>query len=134
MSFWGATVITRFARAFPYIGDRLVAWIWGGYSVCDATLKRFFIFHFFAPFILSALVVVHVVFLHETGSNNPLGIHTHADKIPFHRYFIIKDAYKGGVIIIFLCLFRVLAPDLFMDPENYSPANIINTPLHIQPE
>nr|AGP75646.1 cytochrome b [Ochotona macrotis]WMX21349.1 cytochrome b [Ochotona macrotis] len=134
MSFWGATVITNLLSAIPYIGTDLVQWIWGGFSVDKATLTRFFAFHFILPFIITALVMVHLLFLHETGSNNPTGIISDADKIPFHPYYTIKDAL-GFLLMISLLLTLVLfSPDLLGDPDNYTPANPLNTPPHIKPE
>nr|QIJ99247.1 cytochrome b [Ochotona macrotis] len=134
MSFWGATVITNLLSAIPYIGTDLVQWIWGGFSVDKATLTRFFAFHFILPFIIAALVMVHLLFLHETGSNNPTGIISDADKIPFHPYYTIKDAL-GFLLMISLLLTLVLfSPDLLGDPDNYTPANPLNTPPHIKPE
>nr|AIO10809.1 cytochrome b [Ochotona rufescens] len=134
MSFWGATVITNLLSAIPYIGTDLVQWIWGGFSVDKATLTRFFAFHFIFPFIVAALVMVHLLFLHETGSNNPTGIISDADKIPFHPYYTIKDAL-GFLLLISLLLTLVLfSPDLLGDPDNYTPANPLSTPPHIKPE
>nr|ADB28903.1 cytochrome b [Eliomys quercinus] len=134
MSFWGATVITNLLSAIPYIGTTLVEWIWGGFSVDKATLTRFFAFHFILPFIITALVVVHLLFLHETGSNNPSGINSDSDKIPFHPYFTIKDIL-GFLLLISLMMSLVLfSPDLLGDPDNYTPANPLNTPPHIKPE
>nr|ADK94855.1 cytochrome b [Microtus agrestis]ADK94859.1 cytochrome b [Microtus agrestis] len=134
MSFWGATVITNLLSAIPYVGTTLVEWIWGGFSVDKATLTRFFAFHFILPFIIAALVLVHLLFLHETGSNNPTGLNSDADKIPFHPYYTIKD-FLG--VLILLMAFMILAlffPDLLGDPDNYTPANPLNTPPHIKPE
>nr|ANC85360.1 cytochrome b [Alexandromys limnophilus] len=134
MSFWGATVITNLLSAIPYIGTTLVEWIWGGFSVDKATLTRFFAFHFILPFIIVALVLVHLLFLHETGANNPTGLNSDTDKIPFHPYYTIKD-FLG--ILILLMVFMILAlffPDILGDPDNYTPANPLNTPPHIKPE
>nr|QJQ13888.1 cytochrome b [Heteromys desmarestianus] len=134
MSFWGATVITNLLSAIPYIGPDLVEWIWGGFSVDKATLTRFFAFHFILPFIVAALALVHLLFLHETGSNNPLGIPSNCEKIPFHPYYTFKDLL-GVIILLGLYLTVVLFfPDLLGDPDNYSPANPLNTPPHIKPE
>nr|AAY23205.1 cytochrome b [Microdipodops megacephalus] len=134
MSFWGATVITNLLSAIPYIGTDLVEWIWGGFSVDKATLNRFFAFHFILPFIIAAMAMVHLLFLHETGSNNPLGIPSDSDKIPFHPYYTTKD-FLGIIIILILFFSLVLfSPDLLGDPDNYSPANPLNTPPHIKPE
>nr|ABN15054.1 cytochrome b [Fukomys sp. PAVD-2007] len=134
MSFWGATVITNLLSAIPYIGTSLVEWIWGGFSVDKATLTRFFAFHFILPFIITALTAVHLLFLHETGSNNPSGIDSDSDKIPFHPYYTIKD-FMGFLFVFVILLALVLfSPDLLGDPDNYTPANPLNTPPHIKPE
>nr|Q6U1P6.1 RecName: Full=Cytochrome b; AltName: Full=Complex III subunit 3; AltName: Full=Complex III subunit III; AltName: Full=Cytochrome b-c1 complex subunit 3; AltName: Full=Ubiquinol-cytochrome-c reductase complex cytochrome b subunit [Myotragus balearicus]AAQ88170.1 cytochrome b [Myotragus balearicus] len=134
MSFWGATVITNLLSAIPYIGTNLVEWIWGGFSVDKATLTRFFAFHFILPFIITALAMVHLLFLHETGSNNPSGIPSDADKIPFHPYYTIKDILGMMLLILILMLLVLFTPDLLGDPDNYTPANPLNTPPHIKPE
>nr|AHJ91443.1 cytochrome b [Ovis aries]QAT80099.1 cytochrome b [Ovis aries] len=134
MSFWGATVITNLLSAIPYIGTNLVEWIWGGFSVDKATLTRFFAFHFIFPFIIAALAMVHLLFLHETGSNNPTGIPSDTDKIPFHPYYTIKDILGAILLILILMLLVLFTPDLLGDPDNYTPANPLNTPPHIKPE
>nr|ALL73600.1 cytochrome b [Oryctolagus cuniculus] len=134
MSFWGATVITNLLSAIPYIGTTLVEWIWGGFSVDKATLTRFFAFHFILPFIIAALVLIHLLFLHETGSNNPTGIPSNSDKIPFHPYYTIKDTLGFLVAILLLLILVLFSPDLLGDPDNYTPANPLNTPPHIKPE
>nr|ACY73813.1 cytochrome b [Eliurus carletoni]QDJ00013.1 cytochrome b [Eliurus carletoni] len=134
MSFWGATVITNLLSAIPYIGTTLVEWIWGGFSVDKATLTRFFAFHFILPFIIVALVMVHLLFLHETGSNNPSGLNSDADKIPFHPYYTIKDILGVFLLLTFLIFLVLFTPDLLGDPDNYTPANPLNTPPHIKPE
>nr|WDR46276.1 cytochrome b [Lasiopodomys anglicus] len=134
MSFWGATVITNLLSAIPYIGSTLVEWIWGGFSVDKATLTRFFAFHFILPFIITALVMVHLLFLHETGSNNPTGLNSDADKIPFHPYYTIKD-FLGVLMLLMAFMALVLfLPDILGDPDNFTPANPLNTPPHIKPE
>lgn len=132
--FWGATVITNLFSAIPYFGTILVEWIWGGFAVDNATLNRFFALHFILPFVLIAVAVVHILFLHQTGSNNPLGINSDSDRIPFHKYFSIKDLL--GYIIVLVIFFSILifSPNLFTDPENYLMANPLTTPVHIQPE
>jgi len=134
MSFWGATVITNLASAIPYIGTDLVQWLWGGFAVDNATLTRFFTFHFLFPFIVAAAVIVHLLFLHQTGSNNPLGIPNNIDKIPFHHYFTLKDVVGIFVIMAALLLLTLLNPYLLGDPDNFIPANPLVTPAHIQPE
>nr|AGU00242.1 cytochrome b [Orcinus orca] len=134
MSFWGATVITNLLSAIPYIGTTLVEWIWGGFSVDKATLTRFFAFHFILPFIITALTAVHLLFLHETGSNNPTGIPSNMDMIPFHPYHTIKDTLGALLLILTLLALILFAPDLLGDPDNYTPANPLSTPAHIKPE
>nr|AFX94412.1 cytochrome b [Loxodonta cyclotis x africana] len=134
MSFWGATVITNLFSAIPYIGTNLVEWIWGGFSVDKATLNRFFALHFILPFTMTALAGVHLTFLHETGSNNPLGLISDSDKIPFHPYYTIKDFLGLLILILLLLLLALLFPDMLGDPDNYMPADPLNTPLHIKPE
>nr|QHI39471.1 cytochrome b [Dicrostonyx torquatus] len=134
MSFWGATVITNLLSAIPYIGTTLVEWIWGGFSVDKATLTRFFAFHFILPFIITALVLVHLLFLHETGSNNPSGLNSNADKIPFHPYYTIKDFLGALILLMALMILVLFFPDILGDPDNYTPANPLNTPPHIKPE
>nr|APC60659.1 cytochrome b [Phyllomys pattoni] len=134
MSFWGATVITNLLSAIPYIGPTLVEWIWGGFSVDKATLTRFFAFHFILPFIITAMVMIHLLFLHETGSNNPSGLNSDSDKIPFHPYYTIKDILGILFMMIALMMLILFSPDLLGDPDNYTPANPLNTPPHIKPE
>lgn len=134
ISFWGATVITNLLSAIPYLGTDLVQWVWGGFAVDNATLTRFFTFHFILPFIVLAITIIHLIFLHQTGSNNPIGLNSNIDKIPFHPYFTFKDIV--GFIIILLCLIilTLINPYLLGDPDNFIPANPLVTPVHIQPE
>lgn len=134
ISFWGATVITNLLSAIPYIGTDLVQWLWGGFAVDNATLTRFFSFHFLFPFIIAAFTIIHLLFLHQTGSNNPLGINRNSDKIPFHPYFSYKDIFGFTIILIFLTLLTLIAPYALGDPDNFIPANPLVTPPHIQPE
>nr|AFV48225.1 cytochrome b [Noctilio leporinus] len=134
MSFWGATVITNLLSAIPYVGTDLVQWIWGGFSVDKATLTRFFAFHFLLPFIIAALAMVHLLFLHETGSNNPTGIPSDTDMIPFHPYHTIKDILGLMLMLSVLSALVSFSPDLLGDPDNSTPANPLNTPPHIKPE
>nr|QIA95921.1 cytochrome b [Matuta planipes] len=134
MSFWGATVITNLFSAIPYIGSDLVQWIWGGFSVDNATLTRFFTFHFILPFILAAASLVHILFLHQSGANNPLGIMSNLDKIPFHPYFSFKDIVGFIVMLSLLLFLSLMNPYLLGDPDNFIPANPLVTPPHIQPE
>nr|ASY98078.1 cytochrome b [Brunneria borealis] len=134
MSFWGATVITNLLSAIPYLGIELVQWVWGGFAVDNATLNRFFTFHFVLPFIIAATVMIHLLFLHQTGSNNPLGVNSNIDKIPFHPYFTFKDIF-GFIILFTLLIFISLnEPYILGDPDNFIPANPLLTPVHIQPE
>uniref|UniRef100_A0AAU6PX92 Cytochrome b n=1 Tax=Ophiothrix scotiosa TaxID=3135525 RepID=A0AAU6PX92_9ECHI len=134
MSFWAATVITNLVTAVPYVGSDIVQWIWGGFSVDNATLHRFFVFHFLFPFVLAFLSVLHLLFLHETGSNNPLGLPSDCDKAPFHVYFTSKDVAGFLIFFIVLLILALLAPTALSDPENFIPANPLVTPPHIQPE
>nr|YP_009236702.1 cytochrome b [Telchinia pharsalus]AMJ17159.1 cytochrome b [Telchinia pharsalus] len=134
MSFWGATVITNLLSAIPYLGITLVNWIWGGFAVDNATLTRFYTFHFLFPFIILMLTMIHLLFLHQTGSNNPLGINSNIDKIPFHPFFTFKDLIGFIILIFFLCLLTLINPYLLGDPDNFIPANPLVTPIHIQPE
>lgn len=134
MSFWGATVITNLVSAIPYIGTEIVQWLWGGFAVDNATLTRFFSFHFLLPFLVIAFTIIHLLFLHQTGSNNPLGINRNIDKIPFHPYFSFKDIFGFFVIIILLTFLTLIAPYELGDPDNFIPANPLVTPPHIQPE
>nr|YP_009234351.1 cytochrome b [Leuciscus oxyrrhis]AMD07860.1 cytochrome b [Leuciscus oxyrrhis] len=134
MSFWGATVITNLLSAVPYMGDTLVQWIWGGFSVDNATLTRFFAFHFLLPFVVAGATVLHLLFLHETGSNNPAGLNSDADKISFHPYFSYKDLLGFVIMLLALTSLTLFSPNLLGDPENFTPANPLVTPPHIQPE
>nr|WUR10388.1 cytochrome b [Nicrophorus maculifrons] len=134
MSFWGATVITNLVSAIPYLGTDIVLWLWGGFSVDNATLTRFFTFHFVLPFIIAALTMIHLLFLHQTGSNNPLGINSNIDKIPFHPYFSLKDLFGFMVMLSLLTFLTLISPYMLGDPDNFIPANPLVTPVHIQPE
>nr|YP_010757398.1 cytochrome b [Aconurella diplachnis]WEU77741.1 cytochrome b [Aconurella diplachnis] len=134
MSFWGATVITNLLSALPYIGTMLVNWIWGGFSVDNATLSRFFSLHFILPFIITMFTIIHLFFLHMTGSNNPMGINSNLDKIPFHPFFSIKDIMGFTMTISILMIITMFSPYMLSDPDNFTPANPMVTPVHIQPE
>nr|YP_010372422.1 cytochrome b [Dryomyza anilis]UPA56135.1 cytochrome b [Dryomyza anilis] len=134
MSFWGATVITNLLSAIPYLGIDLVQWVWGGFAVDNATLTRFFTFHFILPFIVLAMTMIHLLFLHQTGSNNPMGLNSNIDKIPFHPYFTFKDIVGFLVMLGLLILLTLINPYLLGDPDNFIPANPLVTPVHIQPE
>nr|YP_009343967.1 cytochrome b [Echinothrix diadema]APT41369.1 cytochrome b [Echinothrix diadema] len=134
MSFWAATVITNLVSAIPYIGTTLVQWLWGGFSVDNATLTRFFAFHFLFPFIIVALSAIHLLFLHNSGANNPVGLNSNYDKSPFHIYYTTKDTVGFVALIAGLLALALLFPGALTDPENFIPANPLVTPPHIQPE
>lgn len=134
ISFWGATVITNLFRAIPFVGTDIVYWIWGGFAVDNASLTRFFTLHFLLPFIIAALRVVHLFFLHQTGSRNPLGVSSDTDKIKFNPYFSWKDLVGAVAFFQVIMGISLFNPWLLGDPENFIPANPLVTPLHIQPE
>ena len=134
MSFWGATVITNFLSAIPYVGMDIVQWVWGGFSVNNATLNRFFSLHYLFPFILIGFIVIHLILLHSAGSNSPIGLNPNSDKIPFHVYFNIKDIYGFLLIGIIITLLIFYTPNTLNDPENFINANPLVTPIHIMPE
>jgi ubiquinol-cytochrome c reductase cytochrome b subunit len=134
MSFWGATVITNLLSAIPFVGDDIVMWLWGGFAISNATLNRFFSLHYLLPFVIAGLVVLHIVALHEHGSNNPLGVDGNIDKIPFHPYYTTKDAAGLAVFILIFAAIVFYIPTAMGHPDNYIPANPLVTPPHIQPE
>lgn len=134
ISFWGATVITNLLSAFPYVGTILVNWIWGGFRVDNATLSRFFRLHFLLPLVIAIITIIHLLFLHLTGSRNPIGINSNIDKIPFHPFFSIKDLIGFSIVIFGLLRIAIYSPYILSDPDNFTPANPIITPVHIQPE
>jgi quinol-cytochrome oxidoreductase complex cytochrome b subunit len=136
MSFWGATVITNLFSAIPVVGDAIVTWLWGGFAVDNPTLNRFFALHYLLPFIIVAVVALHVVALHVHGSNNPLGIDPRGpqDTVPFHPYYTMKDGFGVMVFLIIYAGFTFFAPDYMGHPDNYIPANPLVTPEHIVPE
>nr|YP_009122435.1 cytochrome b [Pieris canidia]AJH66208.1 cytochrome b [Pieris canidia]UBD06918.1 cytochrome b [Pieris canidia] len=134
MSFWGATVITNLLSAIPYLGTSLLNWIWGGFAVDNPTLTRFYTFHFLMPFIILMMTMIHLLFLHQTGSNNPLGTNSNLDKIPFHPYFTYKDLMGFIIMMFILILLTLTNPYMLGDPDNFIPANPLVTPVHIQPE
>nr|YP_009330389.1 cytochrome b [Eurema blanda]ANN44655.1 cytochrome b [Eurema blanda] len=134
MSFWGATVITNLLSAIPYLGNMMVNWIWGGFAVDNPTLTRFYTFHFILPFIILMMTMIHLLFLHQTGSNNPLGINSNLDKIPFHPYFTFKDLIGFIILMFILITLTLINPYMLSDPDNFIPANPLVTPIHIQPE
>lgn len=132
--FWGATVITNLFSAIPYIGKILVEWIWGGFAVDNATLNRFFAFHFILPFIIFAVIFLHLLFLHQTGSNNPLGLKGDRERIPFHIYYSTKDILGYRISLTFFIIIVLFIPNLLTDPDNFIIANPLVTPIHIKPE
>jgi ubiquinol-cytochrome c reductase cytochrome b subunit len=134
MSFWAATVITNLFSAFPIVGEPIVAWLWGGFSVDNATLNRFFSFHYLLPFLIVGAVLAHLAVLHQNGSNNPLGVHSGIDKIPFYPYFVIKDLFSWVIAFIFYFGFVFFAPNYLGHTDNYIEANAMVTPAHIVPE
>jgi len=136
MSFWGATVITNLFSAIPVVGESIVQWLWGGYSVDNPTLNRFFVLHFLMPFLIVGIVLVHLMALHTTGSNNPAGVpmKSKKDSIPFHPYFTIKDMVGFAVFFIIFGYFLFFYPNALGHPDNYIPANPLVTPAHIVPE
>jgi ubiquinol-cytochrome c reductase cytochrome b subunit len=134
MSFWGATVITNLFSAIPFIGSSIVEWLWGGFSVGNATLNRFFSLHYLLPFIITGLVIIHLALLHKDGSNNPLGIHSNVDVVTFYPYFYVKDLLAFLTLIFIFGFFIIYYPNLLGHPDNYIPANPMSTPAHIVPE
>uniref|UniRef100_A0AAU6PBE3 Cytochrome b n=1 Tax=Amblyseiulella paraheveae TaxID=3049516 RepID=A0AAU6PBE3_9ACAR len=134
MSFWGATVITNLLTSIPYMGKTLTLWLWGGFSISKSTLTRFFSLHFLLPFIMLLMMMLHIIYLHEQGSSNPLGVKSSIDKIPFQPFFIMKDLMGIMFILTIFLLISILNPSFFMDPDNFIPANPLVTPPHIQPE
>lgn len=134
MSFWGATVITNLFSAIPVVGDEIVFWLWGGFSVDNPTLNKFFSLHYLIPFILAGLVIVHLIFLHENGSNNPLGIRSTVDQIPFTPYSTFKDTFALILFCLFFGFFVYFMPNVLGHSDNYIPANPMVTPPHIVPE
>jgi len=134
MSFWGATVITNLFSAIPFIGGSIVEWLWGGFSVDNATLNRFFSLHYLMPFLICGVVLVHLSLLHTTGSNNPLGINTNVDSIVFYPYFYVKDLFAFLIFIFFFCFFVFFYPNILGHSDNYIVANPLVTPAHIVPE
>lgn len=134
MSFWAATVITNFFTAFPYVGSKIVTLLWGGFSVDNATLNRFFSLHYLVPFLIAAFAIVHMAVVHQDGSNNPLGISSHSDKISFFPYFFIKDTLGLVAFLIFFSFFVYYSPNFLGHSDNYIPGNPMVTPAHIVPE
>lgn len=134
MSFWGATVITSLASAIPVVGDTIVTWLWGGFSVDNATLNRFYSLHYLLPFIIAGASLVHIAALHQYGSNNPLGTNSSVDKINFYPYFYVKDLVGWTAFAVVFSIFVYFYPNVLGHPDNYIPANPMSTPAHIVPE
>lgn len=134
MSFWGATVITNLFSAIPFVGPAIVEWLWGGFSVDNATLNRFFSLHYLLPFVIAGLVLIHLALLHKDGSSNPLGINSSLDNIPFYPYFYVKDLFAFFIFLLFFSFFVFYYPNTLGHPDNYIPANPLVTPVHIVPE
>nr|YP_009735125.1 cytochrome b [Acropyga guianensis]QBG38612.1 cytochrome b [Acropyga guianensis] len=134
MSFWGATVITNLITTIPYLGNFIIQWIWGGFSINNATLNRFYSFHFILPFMIMILIILHLFFLHSHGSSNPLGMSSNLNKIPFHLYFSLKDMLGFSMFLLIFLIINLEYPYIFSDPDNFQLANPLITPIHIQPE
>lgn len=134
MRFWGATVITNLFSAIPFIGGYIVTFIWGGFAINNATLNRFFVLHFLLPFILLILILIHIYFLHLKGSSNPLGINNSVDWVKFHPFYTSKDIVGFIFFLFFSCLIIFFIPWAFSEPDNFTPANPLVTPLTIKPE
>nr|UWM10862.1 cytochrome b [Pseudocuneopsis sichuanensis] len=134
MSYWGATVITNLLSVIPYFGNSAVEWVWGGFTVSNVTLNRFFVFHFFFPFVMLAITIIHLAFLHETGSNNPIGLSSNTSLIRFHPFYSLKDLTGFLVFLMITTFVALFSPLLVSDPENFTQANPMSTPTHIQPE
>lgn len=134
MSYWAATVITNLLSAIPYFGPSLVEWVWGGFAVANPTLTRFFALHYLLPFVIAFLVILHIFFLHLHGSSNPLGVSSSTNKVSFHYYYSVKDLYVYFVFMFIFIVFTLKYGYVFIDAENFIPANPLVTPTHIQPE
>jgi quinol-cytochrome oxidoreductase complex cytochrome b subunit len=134
MSFWGATVITNLFSAIPVVGDTIVQWLWGGFSVDNATLNRFFSLHYLMPFAIAGLTIVHLSLLHKDGSNNPIGVDSAIDRVPFYPYFYVKDLFSFFIFLLVFSTFVFFYPNEMGHPDNYIPANPMVTPPHIVPE
>jgi len=134
MSFWGATVITNLFSAVPLFGGVIVEWLWGGFSVDQATLNRFYSLHYLMPFIIAGVTLLHLCLLHKYGSNNPLGINTDITSVPFYPYFYVKDFFSFWIFLLGYLTIVFFGPNLLGHPDNYIPANPMVTPAHIVPE
>ena len=134
MSFWGATVITSMVTAIPVAGDPIVEWLWGGYTVGNPTLNRFFSIHFFLPFLIAGVSLIHLALLHKEGSNSPVGSDTGVDDLPFYPYFLYKDVFALSCFLLFFAFFVLYFPNVLNHPDNYIPADPLQTPAHVVPE
>ena len=134
MSHWGALVITNLFSAIPFVGNDIVSWLWGGFSVSNPLIQRFFALHYLVPFIIAAMVIMHLMALHIHGSSNPLGITGNLDRIPMHSYFIFKDLVTVFLFMLILALFVFYSPNTLGHPDNYIPGNPLVTPASIVPE
>jgi len=132
--FWAATVITNLFSTLPYVGPTFVSWLWGGFAVGNPTLTRFFALHFLLPFVISALSIIHIFHLHAFGSTNPLGVVCAPEKVPFHRYYTLKDILGFYVLLLFFRFVVFFVPQIFAEVDNFVPANPLTTPSHIVPE
>lgn len=134
ISYWAATVITNLLSAIPWLGSMLVEWVWGGFAVGNPTLTRFFALHYLLPFVVTALVILHIFYLHVYGRSNPLGVSSNTNKVSFHYYYSVKDLYVYFVFLFVFMFFTLKYGYAFIDAENFIPANPLVTPTHIQPE
>ena len=134
ISYWAATVITNLLSAIPLFGKALVEWVWGGFAVSNPTLTRFYALHYLIPFLVSALVGLHLFFLHAYGRTNPLGVTSNTNKVPFHYYYTVKDTLVFFIFFFVFIVFTLKYGYVFIDAENFIPANALVTPTHIQPE
>jgi len=134
ISYWAATVITNLLSAIPFLGKLIVEWVWGGFAVSNPTLTRFFALHYLLPFVIVALVIIHIFYLHINGRRNPLGVSSNTNKVPFHYYYSVKDRYIFFLFFFLFLFFTLKWGYSFIDAENFIPANPLVTPTHIQPE
>jgi ubiquinol-cytochrome c reductase cytochrome b subunit len=134
MSFWGVTVITSMFSAIPFVGKSIVEWLWGGFSIGNATLNRFFSFHYLLPFLIAGVTLIHLALLHSNGSNNPIGVDSKFNKIPFYPYFYVKDLLAFFILLWVFSFLLFYYPNLLGHPDNYIPAYSMKTPAHIIPE
>lgn len=134
MSFWGATVISNMVTAIPIAGQPIVQWLWGGYVVANPTLNRFFSIHFFFPFLIAGVSLIHLSLLHQKGSNSPIGSDIGTDNVAFYPYFLYKDLFALSFFLLFFSIFIFYYPNLLNHPDNYIPADPLQTPAHVIPE